>query len=265
MSRIDKVFNRLRDNKEKALIPYIMAGDPDLKKTEKLILEIEKAGAHIIELGVPFSDPLADGPTIQKASDRSLACGTSLRKVLSLVKRVRRRCDIPIVLMTYYNPIFRYGETQFTEDAVTCGVDGVIVPDLPPEEGSRLIKAARKSGIDIIFLLAPTSTDERIKKISRLSKGFIYYVSLTGVTGMRKNLAEDLRSNLERIKGFTDKPIAVGFGVSTPKQVTQASRWADGVVVGSAIVNLVEKNVNNPRLAFQVRDFVRKLKKGLAH
>ncbi len=265
MSRIDKVFSRLRDNKEKALIPYIMAGDPDLKKTEELILEIEKAGAHIIELGVPFSDPLADGPTIQKASDRSLTRGTSLRKVLSLVKRVRGRCDIPIVLMTYYNPIFRYGETRFTEDAVACGVDGVIVPDLPPEEGSRLIKAARKSGMDIIFLLAPTSTDERIKKISRLSNGFIYYVSLTGVTGMRKSLAEDLRSNLKRIKDFTDKPIVVGFGVSTPEQVAQVSRWADGVVVGSAIVNLVEKNVNNPRLAFQVRDFVRKLKKGLAH
>lgn len=265
MSRIDEVFKRLRSHREKALIPYVMAGDPDLKGTEGLILEIERAGADIIELGVPFSDPLADGPTIQKASDRSLARGTSLRKVLYLVKRVRGKCTVPIVLMTYYNPIFRYGEERFAKDAVTCGVDGVIVPDLPPEEGSRLMRAARRRGIDTIFLLAPTSTDDRIKRISRLSSGFIYYVSLTGVTGVRRGLSEDLRSNLEKIKNFTDKPIAVGFGISSPEQVAKVSRWADGVVVGSAIVRLIEKNINNPRLAFKVGDFVRKLKKGLAH
>src|SRR5512135_3661438 len=188
MSRIKNTFNKLRKKTETALIPYIMAGDPDLSTTRALIVEMEKAGADIIELGAPFSDPLADGPTIQKAAIRSLGHHTSIKDVLGLVSDIRKVSKIPLIIMTYYNLIFHYGEERFVQDAAAAGLDGIILPDLPPEEAGTLLPAAKKSGLDTIFLLAPTSTEDRIRAVSKVSQGFIYYVSLTGVTGSHLGL-----------------------------------------------------------------------------
>ena len=200
MSRIKNTFNRLKKKNETALIPYVMAGDPDLATTKTLILEMEKAGCDIIELGAPFSDPLADGPTIQKAAIRSLTHGTSIADVLGLVSDVRTKSKIPLILMTYYNLVFHYGEEKFVNDAVAAGLDGLILPDLPPEEAGTLIPLAKKAGLDTIFLLAPTSTDERIKLICKVSQGFVYYVSLTGVTGARAGVQSSVQDSVRRIK-----------------------------------------------------------------
>ena len=197
-NRIEEAFKRLKEKNQKALIPFITAGDPDLDKTGELVMAMEKAGADIIELGVPFSDPIADGPIIQRASYRALKGGVSLRKILGLVKDLRRETSVPIVLMTYYNPVFKYGLSEFVKDAVGAAVDGIIVPDLPPEEGRGIIEEGMKAGLDTIFLIAPTSTRERIKMISALSRGFIYYVSLTGVTGARESLPTEVE---ESVKG----------------------------------------------------------------
>jgi len=264
MSRIKNTFNRLKKKNEKALIPYIMAGDPDLATTKALIHEMEKAGCDIIELGAPFSDPLADGPTIQKAAIRSLKNHTSIRDVLDLVVEVRKTSQIPLILMTYYNLIFRYGEERFVNDAVAAGLDGMILPDLPPEEAGTLIPLAKKAGLDTIFLLAPTSTDERIRLISRVSQGFIYYVSLTGVTGARTGLQDSVQDALIKIKAETDKPVCVGFGISTPDQAEQVAHWgADGVIVGSALVKVIEENIGTPELVTKISASVAALKKGV--
>ncbi|MBI3353488.1 MAG: tryptophan synthase subunit alpha [Nitrospirae bacterium] len=264
MSRIEKVFKKLKDNNQKALIPFITAGDPDLDKTGELVMAMEKAGADIIELGVPFSDPIADGPIIQRASYRALKGGVSLRKILGLVKDLRRETSVPIVLMTYYNPVFKYGLSEFVKDAVGEGVDGIIVPDLPPEEGRGIIEEGMKAGLDTIFLIAPTSTRERIKMISALSRGFIYYVSLTGVTGARESLPTEVEESVKRIKKAADKPIAVGFGISTAEQAKRISSFADGVIIGSAIVGLIERNTGNPDLVRIVSEFVREVKGGIS-
>jgi len=264
MSRIKNTFSRLKKKNETALIPYIMAGDPDLATTKTLILEMEKAGCDIIELGAPFSDPLADGPTIQKAAIRSLRNGTSIADVLGLVAEVRRESRIPLILMTYYNLIFKYGEERFVSEAVSAGLDGLILPDLPPEEAGTLMPLAKKAGLDAIFLLAPTSTDERIRLVSRVSQGFIYYVSLTGVTGAKAELQNSIQEALLRIKSVSDKPIAVGFGISTPDQAAQVAMWgADGVIVGSALVKVIEENINNPELVRHTAAFVKALKQGV--
>lgn len=264
MSRIKNTFNRLKKKNEAALIPYIMAGDPDLATTKTLILDMEKAGADIIELGAPFSDPLADGPTIQKAAIRSLKNNTSIDDVLKLVADVRTVSRVPLILMTYYNLIFHYGEERFVHDAAAAGLDGIILPDLPPEEAGTLAPLAKKDGLDMIFLLAPTSTDERIKLVSRLSQGFVYYVSLTGVTGARTGLQQSIQESLQRIKAMTDKPVAVGFGISTPDQAAQVAHWgADGVIVGSALVKVVEENAGSPDLVEKAAAFVKALKQGV--
>ncbi len=264
MSRIKNTFNRLRKKNETALIPYIMAGDPDLGTTKRLIFEMEKAGCDIIELGAPFSDPLADGPTIQKAAIRSLKNRTSIADVLGLVADIRKASNIPLILMTYYNLIFKYGEERFVKDAVSAGLDGAILPDLPPEEAGTLIPAAKKAGLDTIFLLAPTSTDERIKLVSRLSQGFIYYVSLTGVTGARAGVQSSVRDSLRKIKAVSDKPVAVGFGISTPDQAAQVAAWgADGVIVGSALVKVIEEHAGSPELVAKVSGFIKALKEGV--
>lgn len=264
MSRIEKVFKKLKENNQKAIIPFITAGDPDLDKTGELVMAMEKAGADIIELGVPFSDPIADGPIIQRASYRALKGGVSLRKILGLVKDLRRETSVPIVLMTYYNPVFKYGLSEFVKDAVGAAVDGIIVPDLPPEEGRGIIEEGMKAGLDTIFLIAPTSTRERIKMISALSRGFIYYVSLTGVTGARESLPTEVEESVKRIKKATDKPIAVGFGISTAEQAKRIASFADGVIIGSAIVGLIERNTGNPDLVRIVSDFVREVKGGIS-
>ena len=265
MSRIKNTFNRLRKKGEKALIPYIMAGDPDLATTKELILALEKAGSDIIELGAPFSDPLADGSVIQKAALRSLAHHTSIADVLGLVSDVRTQSRVPLILMTYYNLIFKYGEERFVNDAAAAGLDGLILPDLPPEEAETLVPAAKKAGLDTIFLLAPTSTDERIRLVARISRGFIYYVSLTGVTGAHAGLQADaVRAAVAKIRAVTDKPVSVGFGISTPDQAALiASTGADGVIVGSALVKVIEQHAGSADLAARAADFAQALKKGV--
>jgi tryptophan synthase alpha chain len=264
MSRIKNTFNRLKKKNETALIPYIMAGDPDLETTRTLILEMEKAGCDIIELGAPFSDPLADGPVIQKAALRSLANRTSVADVLGLVADVRKTSTIPLILMTYYNLIFKYGEERFVHDAVAAGLDGLILPDLPPEEAGTLISLAKKAGLDTIFLLAPTSTSDRIKLVAKVTQGFVYYVSLTGVTGAKLAVQNSIKDALHGIKSVTDKPVAVGFGISSPDQAAQVAMWgADGVIVGSAIVRVIEENIGNAELVSRVVAFVKALKQGV--
>ncbi len=264
MSRIKNTFNRLKKRNETALIPYVMAGDPDLATTKALILGMEKAGCDVIELGAPFSDPLADGPTIQKAAIRSLKNHVRIADVLGLVADVRKESKIPLILMTYYNLIFHYGEERFIADATAAGLDGIILPDLPPDEAENLVPLARKAGLDTIFLLAPTSTDERIKLVCKVSQGFVYYVSLTGVTGARAGVQSSVEDSLRKIKQATDKPVAVGFGISTPDQAAQVAHWgADGVIVGSALVKVIEENTGSPELLQKATAFVSALKKGV--
>lgn len=242
MNRIDKTFKILKSQGKKAFIPYIMAGDPSPEKTKGTVFLLERCGADIIELGVPFTDPLADGPTIQKAAERGLLAGVTLRKVLGLVKELRQDTTIPIVLMTYYNPVFKYGEDCFVKDAVTAGVDGVIIPDLPPDEAGELIKLSKKQGLSTIFLLAPTSTSERIKKVAKASTGFIYYVSITGITGSKILLDSSLKDSINKIRTATAKPVAVGFGVSAPEEAKTVAGFADGVIVGSALVKKLNES-----------------------
>jgi tryptophan synthase alpha chain len=260
MSRIQRTFEKLRQQRKKALIPYIMAGDPDLSTTQSLVLELEKNGADMIELGVPFSDPLADGPVIQKASERALRNKTSLRDVMDLVRTLRKQTQVPLVLMTYYNPIYKYGEERFSQNAVASGVDGVIIPDLPPEEAGQLLPISYRLGLDTIFLLAPTSTPDRIRRVSESSRGFIYYVSLTGITGAAMGSSVEIKKKIQEIRRISAQPVAVGFGISTPDQAAQVAQWADGVIVGSALVKLVESHLQDPRLIKTVSGFLRELR-----
>jgi tryptophan synthase alpha chain len=242
MTEIGKTFDRLKRKGKKAFIPYIMAGDPSLERTGEILHLFGECGADIIELGVPFSDPLADGPTIQQASERALQNGVTLRKILSFVKDIRQNFRIPIVLMTYYNPVFKYGEENFIKDAKKAGVDGVIIPDLPPDEAEHFIHLSREAALDTIFLLAPTSTDDRIKKVTRASRGFIYYVSITGITGASLLLDGSMDILISKIRKYTNKPVAVGFGVSSPEEASAVSRISDGVIIGSAIVKKLHKS-----------------------
>ena len=264
LNRIDAKFIELQNNKKKAFMPYICAGDPTLDLSRELLLTLEKAGADLIEFGIPFSDPIADGPIIQKASERSLCSGTSIDQVLNLVSSLRTETDIPIALMGYYNPIFRMGVDNFCQQAVDAGVDGVIIPDLPPEEAEPLLESVFGYDLATIFLVAPTSTSDRIVKIAELSKGFIYCVSVTGVTGVRDVISSQVSSMVSEIRSHTDKPICVGFGVSTPEQAKQVAQIADGVIVGSAIVKMIEKNLDDELLMLQdVRRFAEGLSKGV--
>ena len=259
MNRIEAKFKELKKRKKTALIPFITAGDPDLKTTKELVLELERRGADIIELGVPFSDPIADGPTIQEADIRSLKHKTSLSDVLNLVKDLRKKTDVPLVLMTYYNLLYNYGIERFAIQAKKSGVDGVIAADLPIEEAGELKRYTRKNNLDTIFLASPTSPTQRLKLIAKETRGFIYYISLTGVTGARKKLPEDLIFSLKRLKRFTKRPIAVGFGISKPEHVRKVKRYADGVVVGSAIISVIEKNLKSKSLVKKVGNFVDRL------
>ena len=265
MNRIDQTFQQLRAKSEKALITYVMAGDPSLNRTAELVIELERSGADLIELGVPFSDPIADGPVIQRADARSLESKTSLKDILSLVSDLRKRhhVGIPIILMTYYNPVLRFGEDRFIKEASAAGVDGLIFPDLPPEEAAGLLGPARRAGLNIIFLLAPTSTPERIKIVASASTGFLYYVSLTGITGAKLQGIGMIETQLKRIRRSSSLPIAVGFGISTPEQAYAVARLADGVIVGSAIVRLIEQHGQHSDLAAVVGTFVAELKKAV--
>lgn len=245
--RIKETFLRLGAEKKKAFIPYIMTGDPDLQTTESHIMTLQECGADIIELGVPFSDPLADGPTIQRAAERALSGGTTLATVISFVASVRVKTDIPLVLMTYYNPVFKYGEKRFVSDAVKAGVDGVIIPDLPPDEAGSFISIARSRDLDTIFLLAPTSTRDRVRLVSKSSRGFVYYVSMTGITGSRLSIDSSIKQMIQTIRKASKMPVAVGFGVSTAVEAKKVASVADGVIVGSAIVRTAHEAPSNLR------------------
>ena len=262
MSKIALTFERLRKKRQTALIPFIVAGDPDFETTENLVLKLVQSGANLIELGVPFSDPLADGPTIQAASLRALQNGANLEKIFHLTKKLDG-VPAPLVLMTYFNPVLKFGMRDFAEECRANGIDGVIIPDLPPEEAAPWVREARAFHLDTIFLVTPTTPQERIKRISRQSRGFIYCVSVTGVTGARGTLPHGLELAVSQIKGVTQKPVAVGFGISTPEQARNLSLFADGVIVGSAIVKIIGENLKRPELATKVGNFVASLAEGL--
>ncbi|MCP9460424.1 MAG: tryptophan synthase subunit alpha [Nitrospira sp.] len=263
MNRLDATFARLKEKGEKALIAYIMAGDPSLQDTERLVLALEQAGADVIELGVPFSDPIADGPVIQQAAERALRSGASLRKILALVASLRTKTQIPLVLMAYYNTVYAIGEAAFCREAVAAGVDGLIVPDMPVEEAGTLDTHASAAGLCIIYLLAPTSTADRRVMVARRSRGFVYYVSLTGITGSKLTDLDGVRNNVARIRKASSLPIAVGFGVATPEDAAKVAEVADGVIVGSAIVRRIGERQHDARMVEHVGEFVRSLKAAL--
>lgn len=259
MTRIDKVFRRLHAKGEKALIPFITAGDPDLETSRRLALQIATRGADLLELGIPFSDPLADGPTIQAASARALKHGVNLEDVLKLAGNLRQDTQIPIILMGYFNPILQYGLERTAQEAARQGVDGFIIPDLPGEESSAWGAAAAKAKVATIFLAAPTSGPKRLKNLGKLTRGFLYYVSLTGITGARTELPPELVSELQQVRSLVKCPVAVGFGISTPEQVAWLAPHVDGVVVGSAIVQKVA-NFAGDQTIREIGDFVASLK-----
>lgn len=262
MSRLAARFSTLRTQHSKALVTFVTAGDPDLSVTEEIIYQLEAAGADVIELGVPFSDPMADGPTIQLSSERALASGTTLEGILKVVQRVRTRSQIPIILMGYLNPVHAYGYDRFCRDAAEAGVDGVLIVDMPPEESREMTVPARHYGLDVIFLLTPTSDAARISAVNRIGSGFVYYVTVTGVTGARTSVSETLAHELSRVKQTISLPLMAGFGISTPAQAAEVGQLADGVVVGSAIVKLFEQ-YGGEELKQQLRQYVTNLKRAL--
>ncbi len=263
MGQIEKKFESLRDRKEKALIVYLTAGDPSLEITKKLIFGLEKAEVDILEIGVPFSDPTADGPVIQAASQRALKAGTTLEGVLDLVTEVRKVSGIPIMLFGYFNPIFAYGVKKFAHAACEAGVDGVLVVDLPYEEAKELRIYTDAVGIDFISLIAPTTDSERLSKIAAEATGFLYYISITGITGTAAPKIENIKTEVEKIRKITRLPIAVGFGISKPQQAREIGRFADGIVIGSAVVCLIDENKNNCDLVKIVSGYVSGIKKAL--
>jgi tryptophan synthase alpha chain len=263
MTRITDTFAALRARGEVALIPYVMAGDPTLDMTERVIYEFVCNGADLIELGVPFSEPMADGPANQRAAERALRSGTSLSQILALVQQVRRTISVPLILLTYYNPVFRYGAARFARDARQAGVDGILCVDLPPEEADELKLETDRQDLDLIFLLAPTSSLLRARKVLTRTRGFVYYVSVTGVTGVRDALPDDLGEMVRRIRGLSPVPVGVGFGISSPAQAARVAEFADAVIVGSAISQILETHGTESDVAAQVGSFVGSLKQAL--
>ncbi len=263
MGRISEKFKALREKNEKALIVYLTAGDPSLAVTKELIFTLEKSGVDILEIGVPFSDPTADGPVIQAASQRALKAGATLESVLNLVADIRNTSSIPIVLFGYFNPIFAYGVERFAQTAKDAGVDGVLVVDLPPEEAHELRVHTDAAEIDFISLVAPTTGKDRLKTIARSATGFLYYISITGVTGTAAPKTEDIARDIAKIRKHTRVPITVGFGISTPQQAKAIGAHADGVVIGSAVVKLIDENRTAARMIKIVSDFTRKIKTAL--
>lgn len=263
MTRIDTTFAALREKQETALIPFITAGDPDLATTAQLIKALADNGADLIELGIPFSDPMADGPTIQAASERALAAGATLEKVLQLVAEVRKSCQVPLILMGYYNPIFRYGAERFAQVAAAAGVDAVLLVDLPPEEAAEISGILKAEGVAMITLLAPTTPKERMQRLAAAAEGYLYYVSMTGVTGAQAISPDEIRQAVEELKAMSAVPVGVGFGISTVEDARAVGQFADGVVVGSALVKLIAEHSQSENLLPQVGKFIASLKQGL--
>ncbi|MBJ23020.1 MAG: tryptophan synthase subunit alpha [bacterium] len=259
-NRIDACFAALRERGETALIPFLTAGDPDLETTEALVLAMAEAGADLIELGVPFSDPTAEGPTIQRSSSRALEKGTTLRSILQLVARLRTQIDLPLVLMGYANPLHAMGAETFAKSASKVGVDGIIIPDLTPEDGARYLDPSRNAGIHPILLAAPTTRPDRLEMLVRETRGFLYYVSLQGVTGARADLAQGIEDKVRSAKALGEIPVCVGFGVGMPEQAAAIGAYADGVVIGSAIVDRIEAAGSRASAVEDVARFIEQLK-----
>ena len=243
LSKVDEKFCELKNNKKLALMPFIMAGDPNIEKTSEILLKLQENGADLIELGIPYSDPLADGPVIQVAASRALKAGTNPRKVISLLESLKGKLNIPIILFSYLNPLLCFGFKQFCEMASNAGVSGLIIPDLPLEEAYKFSKIVSNHSMDLILLVAPTTPFERMKKISNHTRGFTYLVSVTGVTGERNKMESRVENLITKLKGVTTNPIAVGFGISTPEHVNRVREWgADGVIIGSAFVKRISSS-----------------------
>jgi len=264
MSRVEATLKNLSVVGDKALIAYVMAGDPSLSATEEIVLAIEKAGADLIELGVPFSDPIADGPTIQRASERALGQGVRLKDVLALVTRLRGKTQIPLILMSYCNPIFVYGIEAFFKAARGAGVNGVIIPDLPPEEAKPFLRNARRNLVDMIFLVAPTTPTTRAEMIVKTGSGFVYYVPITGVTGAKLTEKAEIEKRILALKSITERPVAVGFGISNPEEAKALSAGADGIIVGSALVRIIGTASEDLDYLSHLKDLVASLKKAIS-
>jgi tryptophan synthase alpha chain len=252
VTRIGERFARSRKEGRTAFVAYLTAGDPSIERTVRAAEELDAAGVDVLELGVPFSDPLADGPVIQRASERALRRGTTLARVLDAVRAIRKKTEIPLLLFSYLNPILQYGVDRLAGEGRAAGLDGVLVTDLPPEEADGWLSAARKAELDTVFLAAPTSPDERLRRVAEASRGFVYAISRMGVTGERQSLSDDARPLVARLKRHTEEPVAIGFGISTPEQFKAAGEVADGVVVGSALVRFLEESPEGD-LGAQVR------------
>ncbi len=261
MSKITQTWQDIKAKGQKALIVYLSCGDPSLEYTEKLAEKLSRAGVDFLELGIPYSDPVADGPIIQRASQRALAAGIKIEQIFQLAASLRNKIGTPLILMTYFNVIYRHGIEQFVFKASQAGVAGLIVPDLPLEEAGLLKKTMEQAGLDLIFLAAPTSTASRLQKIGSLASGFLYCVSVTGVTGSRKQLSPDLAAFIKRVGVYTDLPLAVGFGISGPDMARQAAQLADGVIVGSAVIEKIEAKEELDEIASYVASLKEALNK----
>jgi tryptophan synthase alpha chain len=259
VSRITEAFKHLRAEGRRGFIPYITVGDPDLETSRALIVELARAGATLIELGVPFSDPVADGPTIQRAAERALRHNVGLVDVLQMLAEARRETDVPVILFSYFNPLLQFGPERLADECVHVGVDGLLATDLVPEESADFNAVLAARGLDQIFLVAPTTSDARLSMIAERATGFVYAVSRAGVTGARAQMSDEARRLVERVRGVTDLPVAVGFGISTPEHVADVWAYADAAVVGSALVSEIEKQAGHPDLVTRVGAFARAL------
>ncbi len=262
MTRIARLFDSLNRHGRKGLIAYITAGDPSPERTPELVDALIRGGADLIELGVPFSDPIADGPVIQRGGERALKAGTTLARVLEIAAEIRRRSDVPLLLFTYLNPVMRFGLERLAASAAASGIDGCLLTDASVEEAHDYIGAMHRHGLDTVFLAAPTSTERRLKLVARYSTGFVYLVSRTGVTGERETLSAAVAPLVRSMRAITDLPLAVGFGISRPEHVAELGRQVEAVVVGSAFVRLIEHNLDNASLEIQLESFARELKHG---
>ncbi len=262
MTRIGCLFERLKRDGRKGLVAYLTAGDPSPERTPALVAALVRGGADLIELGVPFSDPIADGPVVQQAGERALKAGTTLAKVLEIARKIREHSEVPLLLFTYLNPVMRYGFDRLAADAAQSGIDGCLLTDASVEEAKEYVAAMHRHGLDTVFLAAPTSTERRLRLVAEYSSGFVYLVSRTGVTGERTSLSNQAAPLIRAMRAITDLPLAVGFGISKPEHVAELSNDVDAVVVGSAIVRVIEQNRDNPALEDELESFARSLKSG---